>query len=65
VPIQSIEPVRALKSLEKINLMGIPVVDISVVLDLPALSELTIMRTPAREDVLTAIERRWVKVNRF
>jgi hypothetical protein len=64
IPTSSIEPLRSLKSLKKITLFSIPVVDVAPLLDLPALTDLNVMRTPARSDVLTELERHGVKVTR-
>jgi hypothetical protein len=43
--------------------MDIPVADVSPLLDLPNLSELMLLRTPAREDVVKELQRRGVTVN--
>jgi hypothetical protein len=43
----------------------IPVADVSPLLDLPDLTELVILRTPARDDVLRELERRGVRVDRL
>ncbi|WP_315739831.1 MULTISPECIES: leucine-rich repeat domain-containing protein [unclassified Bradyrhizobium] len=62
LPLNSIEPVRKLQALKSISLTSIPVVDITPLVDLPALEEVRIMRTPARSDAVSALERRGVKV---
>jgi Leucine-rich repeat (LRR) protein len=62
LPITSIEPVRALRALKSISLTTIPVVDITPLVDLPVLEEVRIMRTPARSDAVSALEKRGVKV---
>lgn len=64
MPIVSVAPLRNLTSLKSISLNATSVVDISPLLDLPALNTLTVVRTPARSDVLTELERRGVKINR-
>jgi Leucine-rich repeat (LRR) protein len=62
LPITSIEPVRRLRSLKKISLTSIQVVDISPLADLPTLAEVRIMRTPARSDVVSLLQRRGIQV---
>ena len=64
LPITSIEPLKKL-GIRKMSLTDIPVTDVSTLLDLPDFTELSILRTPAREDVLRELERRGVKVNRL
>jgi hypothetical protein len=64
MPVVSIEPLRALTSLKRVSLNITAVVDISPLLDLRALSSLSILRTPARADVLTQLERNGVKIQR-
>jgi hypothetical protein len=61
--LSSIEALRNLKAIKKLSLIDIPVVDISVLLELPALISVTVIRVPARADVITELERRGVKVN--
>jgi internalin A len=61
-PISSLDPLRGLKELKTISINALPISDISALLDLPELAELRIMRTPARADILVALERRGVKV---
>jgi len=62
IPIQSVEQLRNLKSLKRISLSATQVVDISPLLELPELTELRIMQTPARADVLTELQRRGVTI---
>jgi hypothetical protein len=62
LPLNSIEPVRHLKSSKTISLASIPVVDMMPLVDLPALEEVRILRTPARSDAVSALEKRGVKV---
>jgi Leucine-rich repeat (LRR) protein len=62
LPVVSLAPLRGLKSLKKISIVGVPVADISPLLELPNLGELNIMRSPARSDVITVLERGGVKV---
>lgn len=63
VPITSVEKLRGLKRLHKVVLIGTGVIDVSPLLDLPALEEFTVRNTPARSDVLTELARRGVTVN--
>ena len=63
-PVNSIEPLRRLANLKKVALNVVPVSDISPLLDLPRLTTLSVVRTPARSDVLTELERRGVSVQR-
>jgi hypothetical protein len=65
MPVSSIEYVRDLSHLKKIGLTDIAVVDISPLLNLPNLVEITVVRCPVRSDVLTALGRRGVKVNSY
>jgi hypothetical protein len=58
LPISSIEPVRSLQKLKSISLTSIPVVDITPLVALPSLEEVRLMRTPARSDAVSALERR-------
>lgn len=62
LPVASIEPVRSLLSLKKISLTSTRVVDLTPLINLPALEEVRIMRTPARADVVSILEKRGVKV---
>jgi hypothetical protein len=64
MPVSSIEPLRGLASLTSVSLNLTSVVDISPLLDLPALKTLSVIRTPARADVLTQLERSGVKIQR-
>ena len=64
LPITSITPLSGLRSLKKISLVQTAVVDVSPLLELPALTELNVIRTPARADILAELERRGVKVTR-
>jgi hypothetical protein len=61
MPIASIEPLRGLVSLKSLPLNLTNVVDISPLLELPALSNLSVLRTPVRADVLTQLEKNGVK----
>lgn len=63
-PLSNISALSRIKTLKSVSLTGTSVVDISPLLDLPELKTLGIMRTPARSDVLTELERRGVKVQR-
>ncbi len=65
IPITSVAPLRGLKKLKKISLTSTMVVDISPFMELPALTDLTVGRTPARTDVLSELERRGVNVRSF
>ncbi len=62
IPIGSISELANLTSLKQISFVDIPVVDISPLLSLPNLAKLNLLRTPARADVITELERRGVKV---
>jgi len=62
--ISNISAIGQLKKLEVLVLSGASIVDISPLLDLPRLRELSIRGVPARADVLTELERRGVKVTR-
>jgi Leucine-rich repeat (LRR) protein len=62
LPLNSIETMRKLQALKSISFISIPVVDITPLIDLPALEEVRLMRTPARSDTVSALERRGVKV---
>jgi Leucine-rich repeat (LRR) protein len=62
LPIVSLVSLKGLKSLRKISLVGVPVVDISPLLELTNLAELNIIRSPARSDLITVLERRGVRV---
>jgi hypothetical protein len=64
MPITSIAPLRGLKSLKSVGLNVTEVADISPLLDLPSLEHLGVVRTPARADILTELERRGVKIVR-
>lgn len=63
-PLINVSALSRIKRLKTVSLTGTAVVDISPLLDLPELKTLGIMRTPARSDVLTELERRGVKVQR-
>jgi hypothetical protein len=65
LPITSISFVRGLSTLKSVNLTSTLVVDISPLLDNGTLATITVMRTPARADVLAELERRGVRVNRY
>ncbi len=62
LPLRTISELANLMSLQKISLTDIPVVDISPLLSLPNLTSLYVLRTPARADVISELERRGVKV---
>jgi len=64
MPITSIAPLRSLSSLKSVTLALTGVTDISPLLELPLLEKVNVMRTPARADVLTELERRGVNVRR-
>jgi Leucine-rich repeat (LRR) protein len=51
-----------LTSLAKVSLVDIPMVDISPLLSLANLKSVSLLRTPARADVISELERRGVKV---
>jgi len=65
MPISSIDSLRNLRSLKKVSLSSTRVTDISPLLDLPALTDLTVRRTPARSDVLSELARRGVRVTSY
>jgi Leucine-rich repeat (LRR) protein len=64
MPISSVEPLRNLASLTTVRLYMTNVVDISPLLGLLSLTNLNVGSTPARADVLTALEQRGVNVQR-
>jgi hypothetical protein len=51
-----------IKTLRKVTLVGIPIVEISPLLVLPNLESVTIVRTPARADVISQLQGKGVKV---
>jgi internalin A len=63
MPIPSLEPLRGHRELRIISIHALPVADISPLLDLPNLTELRLMRTPARADLIALLQRRGVKVD--
>jgi hypothetical protein len=64
IPVSNIDAIRHVKSLKEVYLMRVPVVDISPLLDLPELTRLNLIGTPARADVVTELEKRGVKIQR-
>lgn len=62
MPVSSISFLQGLGSLQKISLVDVPVVDVSPLLTLPALTGLTVGRVPARQDVISALEKNGVAV---
>jgi pimeloyl-ACP methyl ester carboxylesterase len=64
MPVSSIAALRGLTSLRSVYLISTLVADISPLLELPALANLTVVRSPARSDILTELERRGVKIQR-
>lgn len=62
LPITTIEPLRALKNLRVLSLNQTHTVDISPLLDAKKLEQLTVVRTPARSDVLAELQRQGVAV---
>ena len=63
-PLVNVSALSRIKTLKSVSLTGTAVVDISPLLELPELKSLGIMRTPARSDVLTELERRGIQVQR-
>jgi Leucine-rich repeat (LRR) protein len=63
-PLTDITALRQTKALRSVSLTGTSVVDISPLLDLQQLAELGVVRTPARSDVISELERRGVKIQR-
>jgi internalin A len=64
IPINNVTALSRIKSLKTVDLSRTFVVDISPLLNLPELTTLVIVGTPARSDVITALEHRGVKVVR-
>lgn len=62
LPITTIEPLRALKNLRVLSFNQTHTVDISPLLDAKKLVQLTVVRTPARSDVLAELQRQGVAV---
>jgi Leucine-rich repeat (LRR) protein len=62
VPVTSINEFSELITLKKVSLVDVPVVEISPLLSLPNLEVLNLIRVPARADVISALERKGVKV---
>ena len=62
LPIGSVSELASVASLKQISFVDVPVVDISPLLWLPNLATISLLRTPARADVLAELERRGVKV---
>jgi Leucine-rich repeat (LRR) protein/pimeloyl-ACP methyl ester carboxylesterase len=62
MPIKSIDELARITTLTKVTLWAVPVVDISPLLALINLDQLTVLRSPARADVLAELESRGVKV---
>lgn len=65
LPITTIEPLRALRNLRVLFLNQTHTVDISPLLDARKLEQLTVVRTPARADVLAELQRRGVTVANY
>jgi pimeloyl-ACP methyl ester carboxylesterase len=64
VPLSNINGIEGARALSTVQLSRTNVVDISPLLRLPGLTEVSVAYTPARSDVLTELERRGVKVHR-
>lgn len=62
LPISSVADLASVPTLEKVELANVQVVEISPLLDLPNLQTLGISNVPARNDVISALEQRGVKV---
>jgi Leucine-rich repeat (LRR) protein len=62
MPVRYAPELGTLTALAKISLVDIPMVDISPLLSLSNLKSVSLLRTPARADVLSELERRGVKV---
>jgi Leucine-rich repeat (LRR) protein len=60
LPINSVQDLPS--TLKKVSLVDVPVVDISPLLLFANLESLTLLRVPARADVISELERRGVKV---
>jgi Leucine-rich repeat (LRR) protein len=61
-PIDSVYELTNLASLKTISFADVPIVDISPLLSLPSLEKLSLLRTPARADIISELQRRGVKV---
>jgi Leucine-rich repeat (LRR) protein len=61
--IRSIAELSGMHLLRKISLVDVPVVEISPLLTLANLESVTLLRVPARADVISELERRGVKVS--
>jgi hypothetical protein len=62
LPIASAPELASLTSPRKLWLADMPIVDISPLLSLADLSEVSLMRTPARADVISDLQKKGVKV---
>jgi Leucine-rich repeat (LRR) protein len=62
LPIASVPELATLTSLKKLRLADMPIVDISPLLSLAELREVSLMRTPARADVISELEKKGVKI---
>jgi Leucine-rich repeat (LRR) protein len=63
IPISNLDALSGMKNLQRVSLVDIPIIEITPLLNAPSLRELTVMRTPARADILAELERRRVKVS--
>ncbi len=63
MPVSNLDALSGMKSLQRVSLVDVPVVEVTPLLNTPSLRELTVLRTPARADVLAELERRGVKVS--
>ena len=62
LPIASVPELATLTSLKKLWLADMPIVDISPLLSLVELREVSLLRTPARADVISELEKKGVKI---
>jgi hypothetical protein len=64
MPLQSIQGIQNDKAITTVTLNFSTIIDISPLLELPQLTEVSVVGVPARADVITELERRGIKVVR-
>jgi len=62
MPIASLGGLTNMQSVKRVSLIDVPLAEISPLLTLPNLEGLSLIRVPARADIIALLERKGVKV---